>query len=70
MKNIDEAEDIVQDVFVKFMRAKNFKDDELVELKPNYRNVLYLYYCEGYTTLEIAELLKNGNSGFCFCSAL
>jgi len=111
VKIVEEAEDIVQDVFVKFMRAKNFESDEHVKawlirvtinmcknyhllfrnsktvpldeniscisaqpqgvheefqgiyeelrkLKVNYRNVLYLYYFEGYTIPEIAKILK------------
>ena len=31
--------------------------DELSELSPNYRNVIYLYYYEEYTIPEIAQIL-------------
>jgi len=33
--------------------------DELRRLPKNYRNVLYLYYFEGYTVPEIAKILGN-----------
>lgn len=32
--------------------------EELSQLKPVYRNVIYLYYYEGYKTSEIARILK------------
>ena len=32
--------------------------DYILELKPNYRAVIYLHYYEGYTTAEIAKILK------------
>lgn len=35
----------------------------LMQLEPKYREVLYLYYAEGYATDEIAEILgKNSNT--------
>ncbi len=34
----------------------------LAQLKPNYRNVLYLYYYEGYSIPEIAKLLRRSQN--------
>lgn len=37
--------------------------DEVMKLPPEYRNIIYLYYYEGYSIKEIAELLgKNQNT--------
>lgn len=44
----------------------SFEMDEtlqaLLELPPRYKDVLYLYYYEGYTTREIAQILNKPHS--------
>lgn len=109
MKNPDDAEDIAQDVFVKYIRKRiKFKDEAhekawfikvtvnrckdvlrsyyrknvelgeipegivndndnavlhaLMSLPEKYREVLYAYYYEGYSTKEISRLLKRNES--------
>lgn len=104
-KNMSEAEDIVQEVFMTLMRQKKLFDNEthlkawlikvtfnkckdyfkssrvkktvpiteemtfiakeeqmvlpeIFELNQNERVIVYLYYYEGYTTAEIADLLE------------
>lgn len=102
--NRSDAEDIAQEVFIRFMREKAFNDEEHIKawlirvtinlckdlkksfwhrktvpinetphpfsdthisvmeeiwkLPGNYRNTIYLYYYEGYTVPEIAEILR------------
>ena len=34
----------------------------VVELPPRYKDVIYLYYYEGYTSQEVAEILKRPHS--------
>ena len=34
----------------------------IMELPPRYKDVLYLYYYEGYSTQEVAEILKKPHS--------
>ncbi len=36
--------------------------DEVMALKPLYRNVIYLYYYEGYNTREIGEMLNKSEN--------
>lgn len=34
----------------------------IIELPPHYKEVIYLYYYEGYTSREVAEILKRSHS--------
>ena len=105
LKIKSDAEDVVQNVFIKLIKEPNFKDkshmkawlirvtineckdfnkmawykkteslsdelmipftkeeqgvlDEVFKLSKNYRNVIYLYYFEGYSIKEIASILN------------
>ena len=40
----------------------NYVSEALLQLNPKYRVVLYLYYYEGFSTLEIAQMLKISQS--------
>lgn len=103
LKNYCDAEDVVQDVFIKLMKEDNFQDEnhikawlikvtinrckdinksswykktepftkeieeftdeeknvleEVMNLPKDYRNVVYLFYYEGYKISEIAKIL-------------
>lgn len=105
LRNVSDAEDIVQEVFLSLLKSgeKDFSDrehlkawlikvtvnkcinfrksfwmqktvpleeqplsyteeertvmDEVMKLPSDYRNIIYLYYYEGYTIKEIAEIL-------------
>ena len=41
-----------------FRESENILGDYILMLKPNYRAIIYLYYYEGYSVSEIAELLN------------
>jgi len=56
--NIDDYENIAY--------ADTFPDNDLAktvfDLPPRYKDVIYLYYYEGYSTAEVARLLKKPES--------
>ena len=104
LKNYSDAEDVVQDVFIRLMKEKEFENEqhmrswlirvtinrckdlnkslwykksepftgeigvftdeeknvleEVMKLSNDYRNVIYLYYFEGYKISEIAKILN------------
>ena len=71
MGNEQDAKDIFQNVFLKlYTQTMEFHDAqvedvqernelyELMELVPNHRNALYLYYYEGYSIREISRLMN------------
>ena len=41
-----------------FSKSENILREYVLRLKPNYRAVIYLFYYEGYTVSEIANILK------------
>jgi RNA polymerase sigma-70 factor (ECF subfamily) len=41
-----------------FSKSENLLRDYVLRLKPNYRAVIFLFYYEGYSTAEIADILK------------
>ena len=62
VKNKEDAEDIAQEVFISYVKAKPAFESAVVEavnrLPKKYRQVIYLYYIEGYATGEIAAILE------------
>ena len=62
LKNTYDAEDTVQDVLIKYMTKKPLLDNQilaiLLELPSKYKEVLLLYYVEGYKCFEISKILK------------
>jgi len=45
-----------------FNNSENLLRDYVLRLKPAYRAVIFLYYYEGYSTAEVAGILKMSNS--------
>ena len=68
LKNTYDAEDTVQDVLIKYIETikTTYPDDTidnqilaiLLELPSKYKEVLLLYYVEGYKCFEISKILK------------
>ena len=64
VKNKEDAEDIAQEVFISYVKAKPaFESAEhekawLLRVTINRCKVIYLYYIEGYATGEIAAILE------------
>ena len=66
-KNIADAEDIAQDVFLQLIKSnKKFENEEhlrawlfrsFLELEPKYRIPIHLFYYEGYSIKEISAIL-------------
>ena len=63
LQNREDAEDVLQEVFLRYIRsAPDFGALEraLAELKPEAREIVHLYYYEGYRTAEIASVVGIG----------
>ena len=91
MKNMHDAEDIVQEVFIQLLKnidifenndhkkswlicvtrniCKNYDEykdttvlDAVMKLPVKYREIIFLYYYEGYKTAEISEITNQKES--------
>ena len=72
LKNRTDAEDAVQETFLRLMQSQKPLENEtpeetavlkaLMQLPEKYKTVLYLYYYEEYSCKEIAEMMQKKES--------
>jgi len=70
-KKVISIDDIIDNGILEFHAEENNKEilKAVFELPPKYRDIIYLFYYEGYTAVEIAKILnKNENTIYTWLS--